>query len=239
MILDNIIFSSFTRDEIETEIAKIEQPPNVGENISPGHIIMSKVSTQDNNQASRILIHKETLIKEAQNPNNRSGHFNQYLNIYTLRLDGTNRLNLLQQRNAGDLQQTPTNHLAHLFINNTLRAEVSRIVYEAFGKYYVIDPTNIGMLRVRLSDRKPNSEREEKGWEEEAINFHKAALLIDKASDGVKAFSGIITTLLAGEPKITLIDEPEAFLHPHLSYKLGKEIGTSLRNSKKVVCFYS
>ena len=49
----------------------------------------------------------------------------------------------------------------------------------------------------------------------------------------MRAFSGIITTILAGDPKITLIDEPEAFLHPALSNKLGKEIGNSLRSSKK------
>lgn len=83
-----------------------------------------------------------------------------------------------------------------------------------------------------MSDRLPKSEREEKGWDNEAINFHKAATLITDTSDGVKAFSGIITTLLAGDPKITLIDEPEAFLHPALSNKLGKEIGTLLRNSQ-------
>lgn len=232
LLLENLIFSSLTRSEIEVEISKIEQTPNLGENINPGHIIIGKVNAQ-NNQASRFQVNKEGLINEAQNPNVRQGHFEQYLNIYTLRLDGTNRLNLLNEQNAGDLQTTPQNHLAHLFINNTLRAEVSRIVFEAFGKYYVIDPTNIGKLRVRLSEKKPISEREEKGWENEAINFHKAALPINNASDGVKAFSGIITTLLAGDPKITLIDEPEAFLHPALSNKLGKEIGTSLRNSKK------
>jgi hypothetical protein len=144
-------------------------------------------------------------------------------------------LNLLNEQDAGDLQTTPKNHLAHLFIDNSLRAELRRIIFESFGKYYVIDPTNIGKLRVRLSDREPISEREEKGWDNEAINFHKDALLIANASDGVKAFSGIITTLLAGDPKITLIDEPEAFLHPALSNKLGKEIGNSLSNSNKRV----
>lgn len=150
-----------------------------------------------------------------------------------MRLDGTNRLNLLNEQTAGDLQATPTNHLSHLFINDDLRKELRRIIFEAFGKYYVIDPTNVGKLRVRLSDTEPKSEKEEKSWENEAINFHKKATLIDEASDGVKAFSGILTTLLAGDPKITLIDEPEAFLHPSLSDKLGKEIGKSLRNSKK------
>ncbi|CAI9679697.1 ATP-dependent nuclease [Elizabethkingia anophelis] len=68
---------------------------------------------------------------------------------------------------------------------------------------------------------------------EESINFHKKALSIESASDGLKAFTGIISTILAGDPKITLIDEPEAFLHPALANILGKEIGNSLRNSIK------
>jgi hypothetical protein len=47
---------------------------------------------------------------------------------------------------------------------------------------------------------------------------------MESVSDGVKAFTGIITEIIAGDPKVLLIDEPEAFLHPALSYKLGKEI---------------
>lgn len=232
LILESLAFTPLTKEEIEAEISKIEQTPKLGENINPGHILIGKVSAQ-NNQATRIQVNKAGIINEAQNPNQRQGYYSGFLNIYTLRLDGTNRLNLLKEQPAGDLQTTPVNHLAHLFIDNDLRKELRRIVFEAFGKYYVIDPTNIGHLRVRLSDKEPISEREEKGWENEAINFHKKAILINDASDGVKAFSGIITTLLAGDPKITLIDEPEAFLHPALSNKLGKEIGRSLRSSKK------
>jgi ABC-type cobalamin/Fe3+-siderophores transport system ATPase subunit len=232
LILDSLSFTPLTKEEIEDEISKIEQTPKLGENINPGHILIGKVSAQ-NNKAIRIQVNKAGIINEAQNPNQRQGYYSGFLNIYTLRLDGTNRLNLLLEQPAGDLQTTPVNHLAHLFIDNDLRKELRRIVFEAFGKYYVIDPTNIGQLRVRLSDTEPTSEREEKGWENEAISFHKKALLINDASDGVKAFSGIITTLLAGDPKITLIDEPEAFLHPALSNKLGKEIGRSLRSSKK------
>ena len=232
LVLDNLVFSTLTKDEIEEEITKIESVPEIGENIQPGNVILSKINPQ-NNSAIRQQFNKQGLINEAQTPNARQGHYQGFLNMYTMRLDGTNRLNLLAEQKAGDLQKTPANHLAHLFVNNPLREEVRRIVQDAFGKYYVIDPTNIGKLRVRLSDREPNSEREEKGWETESINFHKAAMEIINASDGVKAFSGIITTLLAGDPKITLIDEPEAFLHPSLSNKLGNEIGKSLRATKK------
>jgi ABC-type cobalamin/Fe3+-siderophores transport system ATPase subunit len=232
LILDKINFSKFSKEEIEAEIVRIEQTPKIGENVNPGNIIVGKLSPQ-NNQVIRLQVHKEGLVNEAQDPDNRVGYYSSFLALYTLRLDGTNRLNLLNEQNAGDLQTTAKNHIAHLFIDNTLRKEVRRIIFEAFGKYYVIDPTNIGKLRVRLSSREPVSEREEKGWDNDSIEFHKSAMLISDASDGVKAFSGIITTILAGDPKITLIDEPEAFLHPALSNKLGKEIGLSLRNSKK------
>lgn len=233
VILDKLQFTPYSLSEIDKQISQIEQIPNPGENVSPGSIIIGKVGAQEN-KAQRFQIEKESLLREAQNPNGqRLWSYNKFLSLYTLRLDGTNRLSLLKEQEAGDLQKTPQNHLSSLFLNNTIREEVRRIVYEAFGKYYVIDPTNIGKLRVRLSERKPNSEREEKGWEMESVNFHKNATEITLASDGVRAFSGIITTLLAGDPKITLIDEPEAFLHPSLSSKLGKEIGNSLRGSKK------
>ena len=43
-------------------------------------------------------------------------------------------------------------------------------------------------------------------------------------SDGVKAFTGLLVQLYAGDPKIIAIDEPEAFLHPSLAFKLAKEL---------------
>ncbi len=232
VIVSNINFTAYSLGEIQGEISEILQTPNPGENVELGEIIIGKVGVQDNT-AKRIQINEADLLREAQAPKGRLWDYNKFLDLYTLRLDGTNRLTLLSEQSAGDLQQTPQNHLSYLFINNSVREEVRRIVYEAFGKYYVIDPTKIGRFRVRLSDKEPKSEREEKGWETESVQFHNAATEITLASDGVRAFSGIITTLLAGDPKITLLDEPEAFLHPSLATKLGKEIGNSLRSSKK------
>jgi AAA15 family ATPase/GTPase len=50
-------------------------------------------------------------------------------------------------------------------------------------------------------------------------------MLISDASDGVKAFIGILSELIAGDPKVILVDEPEAFLHPSLATTLGNESG--------------
>jgi len=191
LILENLTFTPLLKDEIEDELSKIEQHPMPNEGINADHIFIEKVSAQ-NNESIRYQIHKESLILEAQNPNGPKHNYSLFLNMYTLRLDGTNRLNLLRDQTAGDLLKTPINHLAQLFSDNYLRKELSRIIFEAFGKYFVIDPTNIGTLRVRLSDTEPTTEREEKGWETESVNFHKKGLSISETSDGVRAFTGIL-----------------------------------------------
>jgi AAA domain, putative AbiEii toxin, Type IV TA system len=233
-VIDKIEFESWTLEALESEIERIRVEPMLSDVMNPDHIIVSKLRPQ-NNINVRFQIHLPGLQTEAQNPNAYSHRhtYSNFLSLFTCRLDGANRLALTEQQIAGDLQHTAANHLAHLFKDNNARAEVRRIVFDAFGKYLVIDPTNIGHLRIRLSSRPPLDEREEKGWESRSVDFHSNATLISDASDGVKAFVGMLTTLVAGEPKITLIDEPEAFLHPSLCSKLGKEITSALTGSNR------
>ena len=140
---------------------------------------------------------------------------------------------MIGQQSAGDLQQPPQTSFQVLFRDNAKRYEVRRIIYDAFEKYFVIDPTFLGQLRLRLSSRPPETDMEERGIHDEAIQFHSKALPVEQTSDGVKAFTGIITEIIAGDPAILIIDEPEAFLYPPLSFKLGKEIAISSLGSQK------
>jgi hypothetical protein len=156
-----------------------------------------------------------------------------FLEPNTLMLDGPNRIHLVTPQVAGDLQGKPQTSLQVLFRDNAKREEVRRIIHEAFGKYFVVDPTNLSHLRIRLSDRAPSSDIEEQGIHEQARNFHAAAPLIDDMSDGVKAFTGMITQIIAGDPEILLIDEPEAFLHPALAFQLGQEIARLSSTAQK------
>jgi len=76
---------------------------------------------------------------------------------------------------------------------------------------------------------------EERGIHSDAVRFHSNAQHIQLASDGVKAFTGIITEVMAGDPRVLLIDEPEAFLHPSLASKLGLELSRAALSSDKRV----
>jgi len=229
-ILDNIIFTGTSEDDVAEKIRHVQLQPNRGETQHPNHIFVGK-------KGARHQVPEQTLKNVVADP---SLHVNQfcswYLSYNTLILDGKNRINLVNQQEAGDLQSPASSSFQVLFRDNEKRAEVRRIIHDAFGDYLVIDPTSMRFLRLRLSSREPVSEIEERGIHEEAIDFHNNASLIDHASDGVKAFTGMITEIIAGDPMVLLIDEPEAFLHPALSFKLGKEISQITADTQKRLC---
>ncbi|MCY4382918.1 MAG: AAA family ATPase [Nitrospinae bacterium] len=227
ILVDQIEFESFSREYAEQRIQRVTLRPNAHETIQPEQLIVGK-------QGQRHQVPKQQLIDSFLKTNAQAEYFCPwYLAYNTLILDGQNRISLINEQSAGDLQESPLTSFQTLFHDNQKREIVRRIVHDAFGEFLVIDPTNLGRLRLRLSPNEPTSVSQEKGIDDESVKFHNAAQLIQYASDGVKAFSGIITEIVAGDPAILLIDEPEAFLHPALSFNLGKEIALSGSGSEK------
>lgn len=226
-ILDLITFDEFTPDSAKQHIAELKLTPRKNEALPADHIVVGKWN-------ERIITPYITLTSSLQKPNiNQNNFCRLYLRSKTLILDGKNRIDLVKEKPATDLQSPPNTSLQTLFTDDKKREEVRRIVHEAFGSYLVVDPTNLGKLRLRLSPRAPISAGEERGIETPAIEFHSQAQSIEEASDGVKAFTGMLMEIIAGDPSVILIDEPEAFLHPSLSNKLGLEISRVSRDSNK------
>lgn len=164
-------------------------------------------------------------------PNNFTHDFCQnYLRWQTLLLDGTSRLQMINNQRMGDLLN-PNTVVSKLFADDEKRLQVRNIIYEAFSEYFVISPINDGQLEIGFSNQNPLPALE-RSLSQESVEFHRNNTVIHQKSDGVKAFTGIIITLIADDPKIILLDEPEAFLHPSLSFKLGKEIGNILKTDQ-------
>jgi ABC-type cobalamin/Fe3+-siderophores transport system ATPase subunit len=227
VIVGDIELSNIPPDGIEKSINSVLLKANNGELVQPGHLIVGR-------KGNRQQVPEGTFRSVLNNPSSNIPWFCRFfLSYQTLILNGSNRIQLVNQQPAGDLQQPPSSSFQELFHNIGKRELVRRIVFEAFGMYLVIDPTNLGQLRLRLSKRPPESIIEEIGIHDQAQKFHSEAMLMDVASDGVKAFTGMIIEAIAGDPIVVLIDEPEAFLHPSLATLLGKELSTLTIESNK------
>ncbi|MEJ6404944.1 AAA family ATPase [Yoonia sp. 2307UL14-13] len=88
-----------------------------------------------------------------------------------------------------------------------------------------LDVSNSDQISMRFGSNPPPLD--ERSLNDNALEWHSKAKPVEEVSDGVKAFRGILCELLAGDPNTFLIDEPEAFLHPSLAFRLGKEIASS------------
>ena len=152
--------------------------------------------------------------------------FAHLVSLYTAGLDGKSRLRLVEERELSDLQKPPANHLSSLFKDDSARDRVREIVFDAFGTYFVLDPTLPGKVRIRLSTVAPATREIEQSLTTASREYHAAAQRIEETSDGVKSFVGIISSLASADFRVFIIDEPEAFLHPPLARKLGNRMAT-------------
>src|SRR5262245_60041392 len=113
-----------------------------------------------------------------------------------------------------DLQaRPPRNHLIAFFNDDRARERVRSFTDKAFGLHFVIDPTTLTKLRIRMSERKPVDTLEEQSLNQRSRDFHAAAKLISEFSDGIQAFTGLVSAVVSLPHRILLLDEPEAFLH--------------------------
>ncbi len=150
------------------------------------------------------------------------------LKLYAIRLDGRTRCLLSDPKPSGDLQLPPQNHLWALFQNDDARQRVRKLTAEAFGLHFTVDPTAMQQFRIRLNPREPTSAAEEQALDSAARAYHSEASLIGDLSDGVQAYSGLISAVMSLPHRVMLIDEPEAFLHPTLARRLGHDLADRL-----------
>lgn len=172
---------------------------------------------------SQLMSAHEDVSQLKQDAELRAAVFGSFISLFTVRLDGSVRLGLLNEREAGPRKRRAYNHLQALYQDDDARNRLRSITHGAFGRYFTIDPTGMRMLRVCMPTEEPPTGIEESLDQEAQEFFGKATDLAD-LSDGVKAFTGLAAAVLSLDYRIMLIDEPEAFLHPVLARKLGRHL---------------
>jgi len=180
----------------------------------------------------RQQVHIAQFREALQNPDsNVTGYAQFYAARHLLVLDGPSRIALIREQERGDLKD-PQNTFARLLTDDTRRQSLRDALYDAFGLYLGMDISEGALIKLRYGITSPPNERT---VEDATLDWMRSARPIDQWSDGMKAFTGMLLQLRAGDPKIMIIDEPEAFLHPTLAYKLGRQIAQTANQGDKQV----
>ena len=136
-----------------------------------------------------------------------------YATTHLSSLDGASRIGLLSPQNRGDLKD-PQSAFARLLTDDSKREKVRAIIYDGIAKYAGIDMSNGDKLAIKFGSTAPPDERSVR---DETLHWMTNAESVDDVSDGIRAFCGILLAFAAEDPKLIVVDEPEAFLHPGFS----------------------
>ena len=130
---------------------------NPNEVIPDDHVVVGKGS-------HRQHFHKPQLMQILLSPNTSAQQFAQwYLRHHTLMLNGATRMNHVTTQSAGDLQAPPHSSFQVLFGNDSKRRALRQAFFDAFDSHLVVDATNLGQLRLRLSAVAPTDDLQERG----------------------------------------------------------------------------
>lgn len=152
-------------------------------------------------------------------------------------IDADSRLNICKQQQSispGDQKSKPQ-HV--MYDDEVLMNKISALFRKAFRKDIMFDFRGGKNIPIHVGEM-PKI----KGSVDRVGNSYVAAVrqnpLLDQQGDGMKGYAGILFEAIVSDLSITLIDEPEAFLHPPQMRKLGETLASEV-NGQLIVATHS
>ncbi|TCP93784.1 putative AbiEii toxin of type IV toxin-antitoxin system [Sphingomonas sp. PP-CE-1A-559] len=163
----------------------------------------------------------------------RLGHPDYLIKI----LNAENRIQLSNQTISPDVIKGSVLHPYHVFFfDPDMEYNFSDKVNAAFGKNVRINRT--GSHTTAYLGNISSHPRLSAEYEQHII---QNMLPISTFGDGIRSYVGILLNFSADPRPVTVIDEPEAFLHPPQAFRLGKEIAelATSQNRQAIIATHS
>ncbi|QYF74392.1 ATP-dependent endonuclease [Cryobacterium sp. PAMC25264] len=148
--------------------------------------------------------------------------------------DTESRLNASRPVGALNLyEKNPSHPLHRLYMRQDLEVRLNGICREAFDKGLILDTWAGGSSwALRVGElAPPNSSRPDQKYLEELRELP----LLHTQGDGMRSMMGLLLNLMTGHQSISLVDEPEAFLHPPQARFLGKLLSEDTSESLRTI----
>ncbi|KDF12689.1 hypothetical protein AF42_03646 [Citrobacter freundii MGH 56] len=143
-------------------------------------------------------------------------------------ITANDRLNICNQVEHINSETDPKKPQHILYDNPDLLAKISSIFRKAFGKDLILNYRGGRFIPIHVGE-KPKFDGFVESISKEYVDKLLESPLLEKQGDGVKSYAGILFESIAQEFDVTLIDEPEAFLHPPQMKLLGETLSSEVQ----------
>jgi hypothetical protein len=166
-----------------------------------------------------------------QDPQQRNREFNRFFGRAVITyLPTENRLILAKSTGSGNPQE-PSNLLQALFLKPEAESEANKELQREFGTKVRLDPTAMSTFALRVG---PDIDKVTDNIRLAANDFAKYELL-EQQGDGLRSYATSLLGILTPDRPVTLIDEPESFLHPPQAFAFGRWLATYASDSRQVI----
>ncbi|EPH61130.1 hypothetical protein D931_02807 [Enterococcus faecium 13.SD.W.09] len=239
VLIDDIILST-----PPTEITDMLRKQNEEKKVSAYESYMYFFEKdQYNSQYGSIPIREFNDFSEGKVDDYKSDYYRLFkyavLQSNVLLLSGATRLQSMESMDFSTISNTNISNTVNTLLNDeTLLNTMREYIFDAFSLYLEIFIIS-GQAKFVLS-KKPLSEELRLSVRPAAAEFLLSnSYSSENSSDGRKAYLGILSEIVAGNPNVLLLDEPEAFLHPPLARKLGNVISKFVTSDSEKQIFIS
>jgi AAA domain, putative AbiEii toxin, Type IV TA system/Overcoming lysogenization defect protein-like, TOPRIM domain len=131
------------------------------------------------------------------------------------------------------MNESPGEALQYLLRDVQLERKISQYFKRAFGSDLLLNPVG-SKLSLHCGDGHVREEFSDRAAPEYQKAL-KALAPVEKQGDGIRAFATVVLNSLANTRSVTLIDEPEAFLHPPQARTLGYMLAREFPKRRQAV----
>lgn len=154
--------------------------------------------------------------------------------LFMYHADATSRLEAgTSVANINFAAEIPNHPLQRAYIDADLEREIRKAGMAAFGERLTVDRFAGSVISLRVGPA-PTYTHQDGVPSSEYMKALQELPKLEEQGDGMRSYLGLLLHILGGSHQITLVDEPEAFLHPPQARLLGKTLAQRSLKSQQL-----
>ncbi len=151
-----------------------------------------------------------------------------------------NRLNTEMRLQASNnapsfdaLNSEPNMPVQMLYLDDKLEEKLSELFHEAFNENLIVNRVGGSIIPIHVGQPPAKADGEDRvsaGYLKKLRNLP----ILQNQGDGMRSFAGILLDVFTTQKTVTMIDEPEAFLHPPQARLLGRMLVKNKPNNRQL-----